>query len=285
VLGEDVQQGSLFTYLFRRFGYPNRGSDPYKDLASYTLTTTKPDMLLRIVPYAGGSVSISFTFLVPHEVRNACDDWVSRDRKAHQTAFLEWIESEGRVPSWADDTAEGMVKGSWPIPEGVTGWRRMMSGIAIISHIGVREDDSADKAEAIRWYESVKADYEAGHPVPPVQWRCPDPEAWEMDDPLKPYADAMAATLRDLLRPVWIRDMAIGIHGAIDEQDPEGLGNTGPDADYADSAGFPSGDLGNEDAEGFSELHAAILRLDPDPATAIARAVSILSEAEAAASE
>lgn len=282
VLGEEMQQGSLFAYLFRRFGYPNRGSDPYKELASYMLTTTRKDMLLRIVPYAGGSVSISFGFLVPHQVRSACDDWVSRDRRAHRAAFMDWIVAEGRVPAWADDTAEGMVKGSWPIPEGATGWRRMMSGMAIISHGGVREDHPADKAEAIRWYESVRDDYEADHPVPAVQWRSENPDEWEDGDPLKPYAEAIAETLRDLLRPVWIRDVAIGIRGVISEDDPKALGNIGPDAGYADSAGFPSGDLGNYDAEGFSELHAAVLRLDPDPVKAMAMAVERLTPNEAA---
>lgn len=278
VLGSEIQQGSLFTYLFRRFGNPNKGSDPDKELAAYLLTTTRPDMLLKISPYAGGNVSISFTFLVSHEVRRICDDWMRRDRDAHQAAFLDWIETENRVPAWADEAAEAMSQGEWPVLEGVTGWRRMMTGIAMMSYLGVREDDNAGKAEAIRWFQSVRADYEALHPIPPVQWRGDDVAAWEDDDPKKPYAEAMAETLRDLLRPVWIRDSAIGIYGAIDEEHPEALGNAGPDADSASSAGYPSGDLGNQDPVGFANLHAAVLRLDPDPSTAIARAVAMLDE-------
>ena len=279
VLGKEVQQGSLFAYLFRRFGNPNKGSDPDKELAAYLLTTTRKDMLLKIVPYAGGDVSISFTFLVPHDVRHLCDDWMSRDRDAHQEAFVDWIEAEGRVPEWAEDLAEKTAQGSWPVPEGATGWRRMMTGVAMIAHFGVREGDEPDKVEAIRWYQSVREDYEALHPVPPVQWRTRDVATWEDDDPKKPYAEAMMATLRDLLRPVWIRDVAIGIHGQIDEQDPEALGNTGPDADIAASAGYPSGDLGNRDAVGFAALHGAILRLDPDASVAMARAMELIEAA------
>lgn len=278
VLGSEIQQGALFAYLFRRFGNPNKGSDPDKELAAYLLTTTRPDMLLKISPYVGGNVSISFTFLVSHEVRRLCDDWMRRDRDAHQAAFFDWIETENRVPAWADEAAEAMSKGDWPIPEGTTGWRRMMPGIAMMAYLGVRDGDPPEKAEAIRWFKSAREDYEALYPVPPVQWRGDDIAAWAEDDPKKPYAEAMAETLRDLLRPVWIRDSAIGIFGAIDEEHLEALGNAGPDADRAASAGYPSGDLGNQDPIGFANLHAAVLRLDPDPSAAIARAVAILAE-------
>lgn len=278
VLGRKVQQGSLFAYLFRRFGNPNRGSDPDKDLAAYLLTTTSPDMLLKIVPYAGGDVSISFTFLVPHDVRRACDDWLSRDRDAHQAAFLDWIETEGRIPDWAEQTAEAMSKSGWPIREGATGWRRMMPGIAMLAHLGVRDDDPADRADAIRWHQSVRAEYEKRHPLPPVQWRGGDMSAWDDDDPMKTRAEAMVATLRDLLRPVWIRDVPIGIHGRIDERNPGAPGNVGDDAERALSAGYPSGDLGNQDPGGFARLHAAVLRLDPDPVAAIALATAMLTD-------
>lgn len=278
VLGKEVPQGALLAYLFRRFGHPNKSSDPDKELAAYLLTTTRPDMLLKIVPYAGGNVSLSFTFLVPHDVHIACDDWESRDRDAHQAAFLDWIETENLIPNWADKIAEEMSKGGWPIHAEMTGWRRMMPGIAMISYFGVRDEDPVDKVEAIHWYQAVRSDYEAKHPIPPMQWRSQDVATWEDKDPMKPYAEAMAATLRDLLRPVWIRDQAIGIYGPIDEENPEALGNKGPDADFAASAGFPSGDLGNQDPRGFASLHAAVLRLHDDPSTAIALAVALLAQ-------
>lgn len=276
-LGDEVPQGALFTYLFRRFGHPNKGSDPDKELAAYLLTTTHPGMLLKVAPYAGGNPSISFTFLVPHDVRHACDDWISRDRDAHKNAFMDWIEAEGRVPDWAEDTAEAMSQGQWPIPEQATGWRRMMPGIAMIAHFGVQKDDPEDKIRAIRWHQSMRAEYEAMHPVPPLQWRNDDVASWHAEDPMKPYAEAMEATLRDLQRPVWIRDSAIGIYGAIDDDDSDELGNSGPSAESAPSAGYPSGDLGNLDPEAFAELHAAVLRLDRDPRAAIRIAAASLA--------
>lgn len=279
VLGENVGQGSLFAYLFRRFGYPNRGSDPHKDLVSYMLTTTRSDMLLRITPYAGGDVSLGFSFYVPDDVSENSRRWIRRDRDRHQAEFLDWIETEGRIPEWADETAEAMVEGGWPIEDGTTGWRRMMIGAAMISRPNGGEEDEPGKIRVIEWYRSVRADYEAIHPVPPLQWRSRDVAAWSDDDPMKPYAEAMMATLRDLLRPVYVRDVAIGIYGVIDEQHPHALGNVGPAAEEAGVAGMPSGDLANSDPEGFADLHGAILRLDPDPVAAIARATAILTAA------
>jgi len=151
-----------------------------------------------------------------------------------------------------------------------------MMGIAMIAYPDTSDENDPEKVRAIDWYRSVRADYEGIHPVPPIQRRSEDVASWSDDDPMKPYAEAMMDTLRDLLRPVYVRDVAIGIYGVIDEQNPYALGNAGPPAEAADVAGMPSGDLGNQDPEGFAELHGAILALDPDPSVAIARATALL---------
>lgn len=274
MLGETVPQGPLFAYLFRRFGHPNKSSDPDKNLASYLLTTTIPEMLLRVTPYAGGDVSISFEFMVAGHVLAACDRWISRARDAHALAFHDWIETEGRVPEWADEIIGDFERLGFPIIDGVEGWRRMMTPIAILSHPGVGEDGDEGRKTAIRWYQGVRDDYEALVPVPGVQWRSPDIDDWEDEDPFKPIARAMQDTLRDLLRPVWIRDTAIGIHGPIDEDD---LDERPESADSAASAGFPLGMLGNEDPNAFAALLGAVMALDPDRRTAILRATELLT--------
>lgn len=277
-IGGNVPQGSLFAYLFRRFGHPNKSSDPDKNLVSYLLTTTSPDMLLRITPFAGGDVSISFEFMTTGDVCAACDRWISRARDAHTLAFHDWIEAQGRVPEWADEIIGDFQRLGFPILEGVEGWRRMMTPIAILSHPVVREGDDEGRRTAIRWYQGVRDDYEALVPVPGVQWRSPDIDAWEDDDPLKPIARAMQETLRDLLRPVWIRDTAIGIHGPIDEDD---LDEQPESADSAPSAGFALGSLGNEDPNAFSDLIRAVVALDTDRRTAILRATEMLTTMKA----
>lgn len=277
-IGGSVPQGSLFAYLFHRFGHPNKGSDPDKNLVSYLLTTTSTDMLLRITPFDGGDVSISFEFMTTGDVLAACDRWISQARDAHTLAFHDWIEAQDRVPEWADEIIGDFVRLGYPMTEGVEGWRRMMTPIAILSHPGVREGDEEGRKTAIRWYQNVRDEYQALVPVPGVQWRSRDIEAWEDDDPLKPIARAMRETLRDLLRPVWIRDTAIGIYGPIDEDD---LDEQPESADNARSAGFALGSLGNDEPDAFSELIRAVMAHDPDRRTAILRATEMLTTTKA----
>lgn len=276
VLGQRIPQGTQFAYLFRRFGNPNRHSDPDRDLVAYLLTTSKPDMLLKIVPYADGDVPISFTFLVPHDVRFACRDWDLREIHRHNAAFMDWIEAEDRIPEWADAMAEAMDSAGWPAHPGATGWRRMMAGVQMISNHPPRKGDPEDKKAAILWYGSIRAEYETMHPTPEPSYRKADVSAWDHDDPMKPYAEAMIETLRDLLRPVWMGDAAISIQGPVDEDDDsfEDM----EEAPAAMSSGHPAGLLGNIDPANFERLQRRILQLHDDPAKAIARALDIMNE-------
>lgn len=59
---KDLTYATLFTYLHRRFGYPSRGSDPYKDLsAAWLLSTPEPDIVIRVLPSVSGN---NFTFTI-----------------------------------------------------------------------------------------------------------------------------------------------------------------------------------------------------------------------------
>lgn len=46
---------TLTVYMLRRFGFPNTGSDPYKDLCEWTLTTPMPGIFLAVYPRMGTS--------------------------------------------------------------------------------------------------------------------------------------------------------------------------------------------------------------------------------------
>src|SRR5208337_4881861 len=72
--GKEMDYGTLFSYLFRRFGYPNQGWDDYKQLAKYILTTPLPDMVLMIVPYCGNDTSLQFSFMVTAETSRKIRD-------------------------------------------------------------------------------------------------------------------------------------------------------------------------------------------------------------------
>lgn len=220
-------------------------------------------------------MSIGFSFMTGMALHVACRDWETRSRDAHVRAFHDWIEAEGRVPDWAEETAQAMADKGWPVQPGSAGWRRMMPGIAMIAYLGAKEGDPEDKVSAIRWHRETTAEYEALHPAPGVDWRTDDVASWDEADPLKALALAMEETLRDLERPVWIRDVAIGIRGPF----PDGNVPDLPEAPRAVSAGMPVGRLLNPDPRPFQRLMAAVGCLDEDQAAAMLRAAALLEEA------
>ena len=282
-IGDDIPQGSLFAYLFRRFGFPNTGSDDFKELCRYYLTTTHPGMIMSISPYAGGNTSISISFMVPHETRAACDGWYQRSRNARHLEFLEWIEDQGRVPDWADRFIVDLGKQGWPVSSEDSGWRRIMPALAMLSGLRERSGKTDDMPEELAWYEAVRQDHAKIDDLgdPGVDYRDPDWRKWDDDDPMKPYAEAIHETLQDLRRPVWIRDSAINPWGACDEphedDDDAEDGKSLADADYADSAGYPCGALGNFDHIGYCRLQDAIIEEGAgDPVKGIAAVQAIL---------
>ncbi|MDD9439590.1 hypothetical protein PV270_13975, partial [Staphylococcus aureus] len=95
VCGDEIDYGKLFAYCFRRFGYPDRGWDDYKELVSYYLTTPHPDMVLNITPYVGNTAVLTLSFLVEFEASRAIEAYAERDRLAWKQRSLEWAEKQG----------------------------------------------------------------------------------------------------------------------------------------------------------------------------------------------
>jgi len=60
---------SLFLYMFRRFGIPESGSDPYKEIACWYLMTPDPAVALMVSPRPSG-LRYSFGYLVDTKVYN-----------------------------------------------------------------------------------------------------------------------------------------------------------------------------------------------------------------------
>jgi hypothetical protein len=50
-----IEYGPLFVYMFRRFGVSEWGSDPYKDIACWYLTTPDPHVVLWVKPCVLGA--------------------------------------------------------------------------------------------------------------------------------------------------------------------------------------------------------------------------------------
>jgi hypothetical protein len=65
----DDDYASLFVYMFRRFGMPQSGSDPYKELACWYITTPDPAVALMVSPRPCG-LYLSFGYLVNTDIYN-----------------------------------------------------------------------------------------------------------------------------------------------------------------------------------------------------------------------
>ena len=65
----NAEYGPLFTYMFRRFGMPEWGSDDYKEIAQWYITTPDENVVLNVVPKPSG-VKLSFGYQVKRAVYN-----------------------------------------------------------------------------------------------------------------------------------------------------------------------------------------------------------------------
>ncbi|MGP0171293.1 hypothetical protein ACSVIJ_05345 [Pseudomonas sp. NCHU5208] len=268
-VGATVAYGPLFAYLFRRFGYPNAGWDDYKEMAKYILTTPHPGMMLQIVPHAGDWSSMVFTFLVQDEVADAILEHDKRDQEAWKSRAYDWAESQG-IPDWMDD------------------WIKIYS--QELRQVFGTHADEADWREAIKFCLPMGSEGDPSYSISRKAWsfkegmfkgygkietrpedvkRSVQPQEWADDDPLKPLADAAMIALKDLLRPVRVRDAAINLAGPVEH--PRNAAKEAP------VSGYPSGDLGNAAPADFAQLHQLILQLGKGNARkGIAKATSLL---------
>lgn len=248
VCGEKIDYGSLFAYLFRRFGYPNSGWDGYKHLARYILTTPHPDLFLSVTPSASNRATLSLRFLMPREEWEALDADRRRDLDAWRERAYQWRERQG-LPDWAralrSESRSEPESGQGAVPQ--TLCQALMAAIWEPGDTGVAD-------LALAFMSGVTQAYHQIEPKPPSRRRVPDWSQWADDDPLKPLAKAAQSALRDLHHPVRIRDTAINAFGRADFD--YRLAVKAPAV-----AGHPSGDLGNRAPEAFAELHGIILEL------------------------
>lgn len=270
-LGDTIAYGPLFAYLFRRFGYPNAGWDDYKEMAKYLLTTPHPEMLLQVVPFAGDWTCITFSLFVAEDAVRAIDAFERRDHDEWTVRAYAWQEQQG-LPEWMDD------------------WTHVYNEVELREALGLSTAEEANWREAIKFslplgiegephYElSRKAcsfrqemfqGYSEIEPRPDNVTRSSQPDAWAEDDPLKPFAEAAITALKDLLRPVRVRDAAINALGLV--ECTRGIAKEAP------VSGYPAGDLGNSAPAEFAELHRLILKLGKGNARkGIARAKDLL---------
>lgn len=285
-IGPSIPQGSLFAYLFRRFGFPNIASDPYKDLAGYLLTTAHPDMLLRITPYAGGDTNIGFSFLVPRELCRRVSNYPNRKRMAHAENFPNWIEANAVPPEWLDAfrrqaASEGYSAQDTPVAT-------MQQTILALDMLRWSVERKNEQDSRVDWLSDMRAQYEAEYPEPEFEYRAADCAEWPDEDPMKDLAAAIAETLRQLKVPTWVRDVPIDPWGLMEEEDAiireEELGVTVKTNDQmvAPSAGYPIGTFANCEPQAHAQLLHLVSKLGQGDITSGFAKANALLEAAAA---
>lgn len=278
VLGERIPYGNLLAYCFRRFGYPNVAWDGDKDLAAYMLTTPREDLLMRVEPHVSEWSALSVRFFVPEDVKREITRFSRRGRVEWRQRALAWAAQEG-LPHWMLDWCDYYRDEFCPAfglpvpPDG--DWRSFVEVLAPMGEEGSRLHTMTSRIAMFN--EQVHRGFAHVEP-PPSELRSADWREWPADDPLRVYAEAVEVALKDLKRPVLVRDEVIDALGraAPGEFGAEGL------AERARSAGYPAGAPSNIAPAAVAKLQAFISRFSSDDiAGGYEMALGVLKEAAA----
>lgn len=234
--------GAALAYLQRRFGLSEIGSDPYKEIAAWLITTPDPEVFLRISPLPHEEARLSMAVYVSENVRRENDLWESHYSKAWRQTFLDVIQRP-------DSSDCDLVRRSRTImnlhPEGMI----CEEGLYLLSRMRFDQGSVNPDADIARRAKAIIDDFERDNPYPGIRVRPADPEQLEADDPLRRILPAISALMLDLRRGVSVRDQAIDITG-IREDDAVDFG-------AHPISGFPVGKLVNEDPHGtFKDVFA-----------------------------
>jgi hypothetical protein len=166
------------SYLYRRFGPPIWGSDSYKDLCAYYLTTEDPKIFLWL-HLGGNGLFLSTGYVVKNEIIEEIHKPINEWWKAYKDW---WCKQHPEFEEW-EDTEENRKKASELF------WNE--------------QEDLMDKAaEEIGKFPRRRSE----------NWR-------ENDGLIKHVNQVLFNAMKELERPVYIRDCAINIFGRCEDSD------------------------------------------------------------------
>lgn len=280
MLGFEPDYGHLTAYMIRRFGYPNWPGDPDKDLTGgWRLATGKEDLLLTVrpTPTGAGMACLNFTASVPIEVKQAFREWLEQPRDAWRARIFDAIEAEG-LPEWMPALFQAMKDS--PFVRGED-WRALARALPMFESRGIPVPPGGLRRElapvADEW-AGIVARHSETLPDPGFRDRIGSWKAWDDTDPQKPYMAALQAAFDDLKRPVFVRDVAIGLQGAIADEDLQRRSA----APQTDTGVYPAGLLTHNDPEAFGDLLQHVHHLGGGDMGAGMRALVALADREMA---
>jgi hypothetical protein len=238
IFGTEIPGPWLCCYMLRRFGWPNAGSDPYKNLMSWNLTTPIKGFYLCVTPYMGGS-NLHFAVRCTKDVLKQLsadpgrESYIARKSKA----ITNWWNTKGRylyqlgqgkvegdedtLVYAAGDPEDGMVWGAWKLADG----RKIdQRGNAI---------GRKNQWEMMWWLSELIKEHHPEVRLPKMNKR---EIAWRETKFQKKVKVAIRATLLDLLKPTYVRDVTFNIFGR--DGTPESLKKLAADSvEYFEGAG------------------------------------------------
>lgn len=211
----------LTCYMIRRFGWPNFGSDDYKELCSWSLVTPLPGLWMTVTPFLGGGSNLHFGVLFDAETGRELERDPGRESfwRRRERAIRAWWKQTGSKlyalgtgdASAGDELVRhgnheegGKVWGLWKRPSAMKKVQAL-----------------ADDSMLFWWLAEFIADK---HPEVDVPRQLNERELKCRESAFMRRAKAaIAATMRDLLRPVSVRDIGFSVLGR-----DEGMGPGAP---------------------------------------------------------
>ena len=95
IFGPYLNYGEIFAYLFRRFGYPLRGWDDYKELTVYYLTTRMDGVVLWVKPNT--HTILCFGYMLRSDINAKCRFERLRPLIYRTKKFKRWAAQRYRV--------------------------------------------------------------------------------------------------------------------------------------------------------------------------------------------
>lgn len=211
----------LLAYMIRRFGWPNTGSDPDKNLCSWMLTTPIPGLYLGVTPYLGDGSNLHFSvyFNRAIDLRLRSDPGRALFAARREKAIRRWWNQKGRRfytlgAGMKEGDPDELIELHSERGDKVYGlWRRTPA------HTWSNALPRKDPGMLLWWLGEFIIEKHPEVVLPKMSKR---EQAWRMSRFHIQARVAIKATLRDLLRPTSVRDISFTAFGDI-ERTPEAV--------------------------------------------------------------
>lgn len=227
----EIPGAMLCCYMLRRFGWPNEGSDSYKSLMSWSLTTPIKGLFLSVTPYLGARggppekhcSNLHFGIRFTEEIGRKIDLDRGREQffKRYRSAIMGWWRKKGiKLYAWC--VGHEVEDKSNLVHE----WGECTKKKGYIYGLYRRTEEIKWKGDLPKqlmmvewWLEKLIKEKHPEVRIPKMSKR----ERSLIGNPFRRECEqAIRRTMLDLLRPTNVRDISFTPFGDI-EREPEAI--------------------------------------------------------------